>query len=312
MSHADKLSKAVRFDTYGGVDVLYVAEVPTPTPGAGQVLVNVRAAGINPGEVAIREGVFHERWPATFPSGEGTDFAGVVADVGSGVTGVAVGDEVIGWTDDRASHAEYVVVDAEQLAVKPAEVGWEVAGGLAVVGFTATAAVAAVASTRGEVVVIAGAAGGVGTVAVQLVVATGATVIGLASEANHAWLASLGAIPVTYGPGQRERIEAAAGGGIDAFIDLFGGGYVALAIELGVAPDRINTIIDFAAVEEFGVKSDGQAQAQNGATLGRLASSIATGELVIPVAATYPLTQVREAYRELAKRHTHGKIVLIP
>lgn len=306
------MSQAVRFDDYGGVDVLYVADVPTPSPGAGQVLVRVRAAGINPGEAAIREGVFAQQWPATFPSGQGTDFAGIVAAVGDGVHGVAVDDEVIGWTDDRASQAEYVVVDETHLVGKPAQVPWEVAGSLAIVGFTGRAVVDAVAPTSGEVVVIAGAAGGVGTVAVQLALATGATVLGLASEANHAWLSSLGVIPVTYGDGQRERIEAAAGRRVDAFIDLFGGGYVDLALEMGVPVDRIDTVIDFAAVERHGVKGEGQSHAQSATALADLAALVDSRALEIPVAATYPLTEVRAAYRELAKRHTHGKIVLIP
>ncbi|MDQ8045812.1 MAG: NADP-dependent oxidoreductase [Solirubrobacteraceae bacterium] len=307
------MSKAVRFEEYGGVEVLHVAEVETPTAGAGQVLVRVKAAGTNPGEQAVREGVFHDRWPATFPSGQGTDFAGIVEAIGEGVSGVAAGDEVIGWSDDRASQAEYVVVEAGQLTAKPAEVSWEVAGGLPIVGFTAQATIDAVEPKAGDTVVIAGAAGGVGSVAVQLAVRTGATVIGLASKGNHDWLASHGAVPVTYGDGVEERIVAAAPEGrVDAFIDLFGGGYVELALRLGVAKDRIDTIIDFAAVEEHGVKGEGQAQAQSAAVLGDLAGLIAAGELELPVERTYPLEQVQDAYRELGKRHTHGKIVLIP
>ena len=129
--------KAVRFDEYGGVDVLKVVDVPTPEPGPGQVLVQVKAAGINPGEAKIRDGLLHARWPATFPSGQGSDLAGVVAETGPGVTGFAVGDEVIGYTDDRASQAEYVVVEEQNLTARPAGVPWEVAGALFVAGATA-------------------------------------------------------------------------------------------------------------------------------------------------------------------------------
>src|SRR5690242_18838185 len=125
--------KAVRFDEYGGVDVLKVVDVPAPAPGPGQVLVQVKAAGINPGEAKIREGLLHARWPATFPSGQGSDLAGVVAGTGAGVTGFAAGDEVIGYTDNRASQAEYVVVEERNLTAKPASVPWEVAGALNVV-----------------------------------------------------------------------------------------------------------------------------------------------------------------------------------
>src|ERR1019366_8392829 len=152
--------KAVRFDGYGGVDVLEVREVEDPVAGPGRVLVVVRAAGINPGEIAIREGRLHERWPASFPSGEGTDLAGVVQSVGDGVSAFAVGDEVLGWTEERASHAELVVVPADQLTAKPASVSWEVAGSLFVVALAAYASVQAVAPQVGETVVVSAAAGG--------------------------------------------------------------------------------------------------------------------------------------------------------
>jgi NADPH:quinone reductase-like Zn-dependent oxidoreductase len=174
--------KAVRFDEYGGVDVLKVADVPKPEPGPGQVLVQVKAAGINPGEAKIRDGLLHYRWPSTFPSGEGSDLAGVVAQTGPGVTGWSAGDEVIGYTDNRASHAEYVVAEEQNLTAKPAGLPWDVAGSLFVAGATAYAAVRAVAPTEGDTVVVSGAAGGVGSIAVQLARLDGATVIGLAGD----------------------------------------------------------------------------------------------------------------------------------
>ena len=304
--------KAVRFDEYGGVDVLAVREVEDPVAGPGQVLVAVKAAGINPGEIAIREGRLHERWPATFPSGEGTDLAGVVRTVGDGVTAFAVGDEVLGWTEERASHAELVVVPADQLTAKPAPVSWEVAGSLFVVGLAAYASVEAVAPQGGETVVVSGAAGGVGSVAVQLARRTGATVIGLAGERNHEWLRRHEIVPVTYGDGQAQRIRDATHGTIDAFIDTFGGGYVDLAIELGVGPQRINTIIDYEAVQRLGVQAQGTHAIASAARLAELADLVADGSLEIPIASTFTLDQVRDAYGELAKRHSHGKIVLLP
>ncbi len=199
--------KAVRFDEYGGVDVLKVADVPQPQPGPGQVLVQVKAAGINPGESKIRAGLLHSRWPATFPSGEGSDLAGIVAGTGPGVTRWSAGDEVIGWTDNRASQAEYVVVEEQNLAAKPAALPWEVAGALYVAGATAYAAVRAVQLTEGDTVVVSGAAGGVGSIAVQLARLAGATVIGLASEVHHEWLTGHGVIPVAYGDGVADRIR---------------------------------------------------------------------------------------------------------
>jgi NADPH:quinone reductase-like Zn-dependent oxidoreductase len=304
--------KAVRFDVYGGVDVLEVREVEDPVAGAGQVLVAVKAAGINPGEIAIREGYLHERWPASFPSGEGTDLAGVVQAVGEGVTAFAVGDEVLGWTEERASHAELVVVPADQLTAKPASVPWEVAGSLFVAALAAYASVQAVAPQAGETVVVSAAAGGVGSVAVQLARRTGATVIGLAGEHNHDWLRRHDIVPVTYGDGQADRIREAANGAIDAFIDTFGGGYVDLAIELGVSPQRINTIIDYDAVQRLGVHAQGTHAIANATLLAELAGLVADGSLEIPLARTFALDRVRDAYRELSERHSHGKIVLLP
>lgn len=304
--------RAVRFDEYGGVDVLDVREVDDPVAGPGQVVVAVRAAAINPGEISIREGLLDARWPATFPSGEGSDLAGIVQSVGDGVTELAQGDEVLGWTEERASHAELVAVPVSQLVAKPPAVPWEVAGSLFVVGMAGYASVQAVGPQEGETVVVSGAAGGVGSVAVELARRTGATVIGLAGEHNHEWLRRHGVVPVTYGEGQAERIREAAGGPVDAFIDTFGGGYVDLAIELGVAPRRINTIIDGEAAQRVGAQMQGTHAIATAPLLAELAAMVADGSLEIPIAGTFPLDQVRDAFRELAERHTHGKIVLLP
>jgi NADPH:quinone reductase-like Zn-dependent oxidoreductase len=304
--------QAVRFDEYGDIDVLKVVEVPRPMPGAGQVLVKVKAAGINPGEASIRKGLLHAMWPATFPSGEGSDLAGVVEEVGPDVARFGVGDEVLGFVDTRSSHAELVVVEADNLVGRPANVPWEVAGSLFVVGTTAYAAVRAVNLSSGDTVVVSGAAGGVGSLAVQLAADAGATVIGLASEAHHGWLADHRVIPVAYGEGVEDRIREAAHGPIDAFIDTFGSGYVEMAIQLGVGPDRIDTIIDRTAAKAYGTKNDGSAAAASAEVLAELAGLIAAGRLEIPIAKTYPVAAVREAYRDLEQRHTLGKIVLIP
>jgi NADPH:quinone reductase-like Zn-dependent oxidoreductase len=303
--------KAVRFDEYGGVDVLNVVDVPRPAPGAEQVLVQVKAAGINPGEARIRLGLEDSRWPATFPSGEGSDLAGIVSRTGPGVTSFSAGDEVIGWTDNRASQAEYVAVEEQHLTAKPAGVPWEVAGALFVAGTTAYAAVRAVGLTEGDTVVISGAAGGVGSISVQLARQAGATVIGLASEAHHSWLTEHHVVPVAYGDGMADRIRRAASK-VDAFVDAFGAGYVQLALELGVEPSRIDTIANFEAVSRYGVKAEGSAEGASASVLAELVGLIAAGELEVPIAATFPLDRVQDAYRRLDEGHVLGKIVLLP
>jgi len=303
--------KAVRFDQYGELDVLKVIEVPTPEPGPGQVLVQVKAAGINPGEAKIRTGLVHAKFPATFPSGEGSDLAGTVAAMGRGVVGFAGGEEVIGYTDSRASHAEYVLVEGGNLTPKPAEVPWDVAGSLYVAGATAYAAVRAVSLARGETVVVAGATGGVGSIAVQLALLAGANVIGIAGPAHQEWLERRGVTGVVYGDGVADRIRQAADR-IDAFIDAVGGDYVRIALDLGVEPARIDTIVNFAAVATLGVQAQGNAAGASAAVLADLAGLIAAHRLEVPIAASFPLSQVSDAYRMLERGGILGKIVLIP
>lgn len=304
------MPKAVRFDHYGDVDVLEVVDVPRPEPGPGELLIRVKAAGINPGEAKIREGLLAERFPATFPSGQGSDLAGVIEESGSGITSWATDGEIIGFTDDRASQAELVVVDASNVVAKPADVSWEVAGSLFVGGTTAFAAVRAVSPQPGETVLIAGATGGVGSIAVQLARRTAATVVGIASESHHDWLTAHGVVPVAYGDGLEERIRDTVER-VDACIDTVGGPYVELALAFGVAPSRIDTIANFEAVQRFGVKAEGNAAGANSTVLGELASLLAQGALEVPIAASFALDEVRDAYRRLAQGHVLGKIVLV-
>ena len=304
------MSRAVRFEKYGDVDVLRVEDVEPPQPAADQILVEVVAAGINPGEISVRTGAYHERWPATFPSGQGSDFAGRVVEVGQSVTEFAVGDDVVGWSDWRSAQAEYVVVPADHLIRKPLALDWIRAGGLFVAGVTAYVSVRAVQPKEGETVVVSGAAGGVGVTAVQLARNAGAKVIGIASENNAAWLRSVGVTPVAYGDGLEDRIREIAPDGVDAFVDAYGKGYVDLALSLGVDKARINTIADFAAAQKYGVKTDGSAVGSDNEILAIVANEIAWGRVSMPIAAVYPLESVQEAYTELAQRHTRGKIVL--
>jgi NADPH:quinone reductase len=305
-------ARAVRFDQYGGREVLYVADIEMPTPGPGEVIVEVRAAGINPGEAAIRSGAMHEMFPATFPSGEGSDLAGVVTAVGKGVTAFSVGDEVLGFSFNRSSHATHTAVPVDQLIRKPSQLNWEVAGSLYVVAATAYAAVRAVAPQAGETVAVSAAAGGVGSLAVQLLVLRRARVLGIAGPDNADWLRAHGVIPITYGDGLADRLRDAAPDGIDAFIDLFGPEYVQLAADLGVAPDRIDTIISFQKAGEIGAKTEGSVDASTPEVLAEMANLIVTGAIDFEIADTYPIDRVADAYEQLEKRHTRGKIVLLP
>ena len=306
------MPRAVQFDEYGGLDVLTVREIELPELGKEDVRVEVRAAGINPGEASIRKGLLAERFPSTFPSGQGSDLAGVVKEVGIDVIGFAPGDEVLGWSWDRSSQAEEVVVPADQLITKPTELSWEAAGSLYVVGVTAFAAVRAVDISEGDTVVVSAAAGGVGTVTVQLLKVRGANVVGLASADHHDWLREKGVTPVTYGEGVMARILEATPDGIDAFIDLYGPEYVDLAVQLDVPPAKIETIIAYEKAQEVGAKMEGSAEGTSPEILKEMAELVAAGRIELPIAATYPLDEVREAFEQLEDRHTLGKIVLVP
>jgi NADPH:quinone reductase len=301
--------RAVRFHRYGDIGVLGVEDVELRAPGPREVVVKVRAAGINPGEARIRTGALHEQFPATFPSGEGSDFAGTVTAVGAEVTEWAAGDDVLGWSWERSSHAEYVVGPADQVVAKPTALDWNAAGALYVAGCTAYAAVSAVSPQPGEVVAVSRAAGGVGSIALQLVRLRGARVLAIASSRHQEWLESKGAVVVGDGDGLRERLEQAAGGAPDAFLDFYGGDYVKLAVSLGVPPQRIDTI-DYAAAAAYGTKSDASAEGTKPEILAELARLAAEGKIEVPISATYPLSEIRAAFTELEQGHTLGKIVL--
>jgi NADPH2:quinone reductase len=303
---------AVRLHKYGGRDVLIVEDVTVAAPADGEILVRVLAAGLNPGEASIREGKLHERLPATFPSGEGTDFAGIVVALGAGVDSFTVGAEVIGWSEKRSSQASFVVVPATQAVLKPASVEWPVAGSFFVAAVTAFAAVRAIAVQPGDTVVVSSAGGGVGLIVVQLLSLAGATVIGIASEPDFEWLRAHGVTPIAYGDGVADRIRAAAPHGVDALIDTHGPEYVDLGIELGVPPQRIETIIAFEAAERVGAKAEGSVTASTTEILQEMVDHLDAGELEIRIAETFPLTAVRDAYELLEQGHPRGKVVLIP
>ena len=298
-------------DAFGGPEVLSVRDVPEPQAGPGLIRVRVTAAGLNPMDWII---IASEELGAAFgvqpPTGFGYDFAGVVDQVGEGVTDVAVGDRVFGGALSRAV-ATHAVVDPAADTVLPTPDGVDdvTAATLAVAGGTAVAALAAIAVGSGDTVLIGGAAGGVGVFAVQLARLAGARVIGTASERSFPALRRLGAEPVLYGDGLDDRVRAVAPEGIDAATDLFGTETAYAALRLGVPADRVSTI----AARDPGLtaKATGGTDADR-ADLERVAALVADGRLTVPIAARYPMEQVREAVALQATRHVHGKVVVEP
>ncbi|MGW0804802.1 NADP-dependent oxidoreductase [Nonomuraea sp. NPDC002799] len=309
--------RAVQFSEYGPPSVVHVAEVEEPHAGPGEIRIAVRASGFSAGETYIRSGMLRDVVRTTFPYRTGFDAAGVVDEVGDGVTGVGVGDEVFGMTATtaRGANADYAVLAA--WAPKPAAWSWAEAGGAAGSVETATRVLDRLAVGAGHTVLVQGAAGGVGTVAVQLAAARGATVIGTASERNHDFLRSLGAEPTTYGTGLVERVRALAPAGVDAVFDCAGGALPDLiAIAGGTA--RVVTIADFAAAAHGVHMSHGAPADKVGAAdplalhgLGIAIELAGQGRLRVPVAAAFPLAEAAAAHELSESRHARGKIVLV-
>ena len=310
--------RAVQFSEYGPPAVVHVAEVAAPHAGPGEIRVAVRASGFSAGEARLRSGSERDVIPVTFPFRTGFDAAGVVDEVGAGVTGVAVGDEVFGMTTTatRGANAEHTVLTA--WAPKPAAWSWAEAGGAAGSVETATRVLDRLAVGAGHTVLVQGAAGGVGTVAVQLAVARGATVIGTASTHNHDFLRTLGAEPTTYGPGLVERVRALAPDGVDAVFDCAGGALPDLIAVAG-DPARVVTIADLHAKTHgvhmsHGAPGDELGAADPLAVHGlRIATDLAArGELRVPVAAVFPFAEAAAAHELGETRHARGRIVLVP
>lgn len=300
--------KAAAFTTPGGPDVLRLTEVPAPEAGAGQVRVRVKAAGVQPYDLMVRSGGDRPGLPSGQPRIPGNEFSGVVDQVGPDVSGIAVGEPVLGFGQLRA-YAEYVVVPADQVTRKPEQMSWEVAGGFSASAQTAHIALELLDVKDGDTLLVHAAAGGVGTVAVQLARFRGATVIGTASSDNHEYLWDLGVIPVAYGEGLVERVRAVAPDGVSAALD--GAGGPALAASLVLVPDRqrILTLVEHGRAEELGIRTT--TNLRSAARLAELAAQYARGEVRIHVRETFPLERAADAHRVLEARHGRGKVVLI-
>jgi NADPH:quinone reductase-like Zn-dependent oxidoreductase len=314
--------RAIEFSEYGPPSVLRVAEIEEPHAGPGAIRIAVRSSGISPGETYVRSGRLRDLVPVTFPYRTGFDAAGVVDEVGAGVNDVEIGDEVFGMTTtaDRGANADFVVLAA--WAPKPAGWSWEEAGGAAGSIETSTRVLDLLKVGAGQTVLVQGAAGAVGTVAVQLAVARGARVIGTASERNHELLRSLGAEPTTYGDGLVERVAELAPGGVDAVFDCAGGALPDLIAVAG-DPAKVVTIADFEAAAHGVHMSHGAPADETGSSLGAAADPLAAhglevavklaaeARLRVPVAAAFPLDEIAAAHELSETRHARGKIVLL-
>ncbi|GGX91687.1 NADP-dependent oxidoreductase [Streptomyces hiroshimensis] len=299
--------KAAVFQEFGGPEVLKVEEIETPLPGAGEIRVRVKAAGVQAYDTAVRAGWAPPGMTLSFPQTVGNDFAGVVDELGEGVTEFAVGDEVLGWAV-LSCYAEYVVVSAEQAVAKPSGMPWEVAGSFSASAQTAHTALQALEIGAGDTLLVHAAAGGVGTIAVQLAQVLGATAIGTASERNHEYLRSLGATPVTYGEGLADRVRELAPGGVTAALDGIGGDALDVSVELIKDKNRIATLVDFGRVEELGVRAIFSQRTKE--RLAELTALYAEGKLRVEVSETFPLEQAADAHREMETGHVRGKIVI--
>ncbi|MFC9248187.1 NADP-dependent oxidoreductase [Streptomyces sp. NPDC057136] len=302
--------EAIVYEKFGGPEVLHLTQVDEVHPGPGQVRVEVRAAGVNPIDYKIRHGWMEQVFTTPLPATPGSDVAGVVDEIGEGVTAFAPGDEVFG-TSATGSYATHALADVRAVTRKPEELSWEEAAALPIASGTAARVLDELAVTEGDTLLLHGAAGAVGTAAVQLATARGATVIGTASPANHDYLRVLGAVPVTYGDGLVDRVHQVAPQGVDAVFDASGRGALPDSIELRGGTDRIVTIAD-ADAAKLGVAFSSGAGSVPGEHLAENARLAAMGELRVPVAQTFALSDATKAHEASETGHVRGKVVLMP
>jgi NADPH:quinone reductase-like Zn-dependent oxidoreductase len=296
--------KAVRFRQFGGPEVLEIVDLPDPHPGSGQVRIRVRAAGINPSDWKKREGLMDEELPQTL----GYEAAGVVDELGEGVAHVVVGDRVFGFSAEGAAQAELALLS--HYAPIPPSLDFAGAAALPAAVETATRALDQLGVSSGWTLLINGASGSVGSAAVQLAAVRGARVIGTASPANHEYLRTLGAEPVTYGEGLVERVRVLAPDGIDVALDVAGSGALPELIELAGGPERVVTIADFGGAQEHGVTFSSGDAGRAVHALAEIGELIESGRFSLPVAQTFPLAEIAEAHRAGENGHVRGKLVL--
>ncbi|MFD6162386.1 NADP-dependent oxidoreductase [Nocardia sp. NPDC060256] len=298
--------KAARFDRFGGPEVLEIVDLPDPHPGPGQVRIAVQAAGVNASDWKKREGLMDQELPQTL----GYEAAGVVDELGAGVTDVALGDRVFGFSADGAAQAELVVLS--YYAPIPPSVGFAEAAALPAAMETAARALDQLGVEAGRTVLINGASGTVGSAAVQLAVARGARVIGTGSPASHDLLRSLGAEPVAYGAGMSERVHALAPEGVDLALDIAGSGVLPELIELAGGPEHVITLADFTGAETYGVRFSRGSSGRALYVIDQIGELVESGQFTLPAVQTFPLTEVAEAHRAGESGGVRAKLVLLP
>ncbi|MET8112534.1 NADP-dependent oxidoreductase [Streptomyces prasinus] len=304
--------KAISYARYGGPEVLELTETPEPRVGPDSVLVKVRAAAVNPVDWKCREGYLDQLLAPVFPVIPGWDVSGVVVRPGAAVPEFAAGDEVIGYVREdflsRGTFAEYVAAPVRALARKPRNLSFEEAAGLPLAGLTAYQVLhRALRVKRGETVLVHAAAGGVGSIAVQLAVHLGARVLGTASERNHDFVRSLGGEPVVYGDGLVERLRELAPAGVDAVFDTVGGDALKDSAAVLASGGRLASITDPAVVEHGGAYCFVRPDPQD---LGRLSDLAEQGVVSVHVSETFPLERAADAHRLNQEGRTRGKIVV--
>ncbi|MFZ2172722.1 MAG: NADP-dependent oxidoreductase [Rhodococcus sp. (in: high G+C Gram-positive bacteria)] len=300
--------KAVSYSSYGGPEVLETTDVPLPEPVGNKVRLSVRAAGVNPIDWKLRSGSMADVMSVQFPKIPGNEVAGVIDAAGATATGSVIGDEVFGWSDTGA-YAEYAL--ATVVVPKPSSLSWTDAATIPVAGEAAVRGLRLLDLQRGETLLLNGASGSVGTIAAQLALRAGVTVIGTASERHHGALRELGVIPTTYGDGLVDRVRELAPDGVDAVLDTGHGGLPA-AMELRGGTDRIVTLSDPAAFELGITFSSGTSADWSAEVLRRLGDLVATDQLTLPPARTFPLADAAEAHRAGETGGARGKIILHP
>jgi len=299
--------KAVQFNAYGGPEVVRLVEIDAPHAGPGQVRIAVRAAGVNPSDWKRRDGQYRAFEEVAFPSGFGFEASGVIDEIGPGVSGVFVGDAVFGFGE--STMAEYARLS--HWAPKPDGLSFEVAGGLPVIVETAWRSLDELGVVSGQTLLVSGAAGGIGSAVIQLARLRGITVIGTASAAKHDYVRELGAIPTPYGPGLAERVRALAPRGVDAALDVVGGGIIPELIDIVGAASRVLSVADFSA-EQYGAKFSNGPPKDPERILADVARLCAEGRFKLRIDQTFPLEQTARAQEISAQGHVTGKLIILP